>query len=86
MILSTVLVGGSYVITPDILVGAEIRHENLAPNGQPIGHALFVGPHLFPQLDEDLTASFTSEPANSILRSSSATRRAEGHLHLPAGP
>jgi hypothetical protein len=54
----TVLVGGSYVITPDILVGAEIRHENLAPNGYPIAHALFVGPHLFLQLDEDLTASF----------------------------
>jgi hypothetical protein len=54
----TVLVGGSYVITPDILVGAEIRHENLAPSGNPISHALFVGPHLFLQLGEDLTASF----------------------------
>ena len=54
----TVLVGGSYVITPDILVGAEIRHENLAPSISPNAHALFVGPHMFLQLAEGLTASF----------------------------
>lgn len=53
----TVLVGGSYVITPNFLVGAEIRHKNFAPNGFPMAHALFVGPHLFLQLDKSLTAS-----------------------------
>lgn len=54
----TVLVGGSYVITPNFLVGAEIRHENFAPYGFPRSHALFVGPHVFLQLDKSLTASF----------------------------
>jgi hypothetical protein len=54
----TVLVGGSYVITPDVLIGAEIRHENLAPNLSPNAHALYVGPHMFLQLAESLTASF----------------------------
>ncbi len=58
MISFTVLVGGSYIITRDILVGAEIRHENLATPGCPIAHALFVGPNLFLQLAETLTASF----------------------------
>ena len=37
------LVGGSYVITPAILVGTEIRHENLAPSVSPNAHALFAG-------------------------------------------
>ena len=54
----TVLVGGSYVITSDILIGAEIRHENLAPSILPNAHALFIGPHLFLQLADSLTASF----------------------------
>jgi hypothetical protein len=54
----TVIVGGSYVITPDILVGGEIRHENLAPSLLPNAHALFVGPNMFLQLAEGLTASF----------------------------
>jgi hypothetical protein len=54
----TVLVGGSYVLTPDILVGAEIRHENLAPSLFPNAHALFIGPHLFLQVADNLTASF----------------------------
>ncbi|MCI0465991.1 MAG: hypothetical protein L0Y57_03155 [Beijerinckiaceae bacterium] len=54
----TVILGGSYVITPEILVGAEIRHENLRPNGFSIAHALFVGPHVFLQVHETTTASF----------------------------
>jgi hypothetical protein len=54
----TVILGGSYVITPEILVGGEIRHENLAPYGLPMAHALFVGPHVYLQVAETTTASF----------------------------
>jgi hypothetical protein len=54
----TVIVGGSYAITPAILVGAEIRHENLAPSISPNAHALFAGPHMFLRLADSLTASF----------------------------
>jgi branched-chain amino acid transport system substrate-binding protein len=43
----TVIVGGSYAITPAILGGAEIPHENLAPSISPNAHALFAGPHMF---------------------------------------
>lgn len=42
-----VIAGGSYAITPNILLGAEIRHENLAHNGNLFAHALYAGPQLF---------------------------------------
>jgi hypothetical protein len=54
----TAIVGGSYVMAPGILIGAELRHENLAPNMFPGAHALFVGPHIFLQPAKNVTASF----------------------------
>ena len=42
-----VIAGGSYAITPDLIFGAEIRHENLAHNGALTAHALFIGPQLY---------------------------------------
>lgn len=54
----TVILGGSYVITPELLVGGEIRHENLAPFGLPMVHALFVGPNVYMQVAETTTATF----------------------------
>ncbi len=54
----TVILGGSYVITPELLIGGEIRHENLAPYGLSTAHALFVGPHVYVQIAEETTASF----------------------------
>lgn len=53
----SVIVSGAYAITPDIVVGAEIIHENVAQNGGLNAHALFVGPELFLRLNKDLTAS-----------------------------
>lgn len=46
----TIIAGGSYAITPDILFGAEVRHENLAQNGNLNAHALFVGPQFYMNL------------------------------------
>lgn len=51
------IVSGAYVITPDIIVGAEMSHENLARNGCLNAHALFIGPELFLRLDKSLTAT-----------------------------
>ncbi|WP_020175258.1 hypothetical protein [Methyloferula stellata] len=50
-----VIAAGSYAIAPNIFVGAEIRHENLAENGSLDAHALFVGPSLFYRLSGDFT-------------------------------
>jgi hypothetical protein len=50
----TVIAGGSYAISPGILVGAEIRHENLAQNGNLFAHALYIGPQLFLRLGGNL--------------------------------
>ena len=41
------IAGGSYALTPNILLGAEVRHENLAQNGNLNAHALIVGPQLY---------------------------------------
>jgi hypothetical protein len=43
----TVIAGGSYAILPNLLLGAQLRHQNLAQNGNLNAHALFVGPQLF---------------------------------------
>lgn len=53
----SIIVSGSYVITPDILIGAEMSHENLAQNGNLNAHALYIGPQLFLRLDQSLTAT-----------------------------
>jgi hypothetical protein len=45
-----IIAGGSYAITPDIHFGAEVRHENLAQNGNVNAHALYVGPPLYMNL------------------------------------
>ncbi len=50
-----VITGGSYALTPNILAGAEIRHENLAQNGNLNAHALFVGPQLYLRPAEGLS-------------------------------
>ena len=50
----TVIAGGSYAISPSVLVGGEVRHENLAQNGTLNAHALYVGPQLFVALGVDL--------------------------------
>jgi hypothetical protein len=50
------IAGGSYAILPSVLVGAEIRHENLAQNGNLNAHALFVGPQLYLQLSNKFSA------------------------------
>jgi len=50
------IAGGSYAIAPSLLVGAEIRHENLAQNGNFDAHALFVGPQLFVRLSANFSA------------------------------
>jgi hypothetical protein len=52
----TIIAGGSYAITPNILFGTEVRHENLAQNGNLNAHALFVGPQLFVSLAKNLSA------------------------------
>lgn len=51
-----VVAGASYAILPDILIGAEIRHETLAQNGNVNAHALFVGPQLFLRFSENFAA------------------------------
>ncbi len=53
----SVILSGSYAITPEIVLGAEIIRENLAQNGCLNAHALFIGPELFLRLDRNLTAS-----------------------------
>jgi hypothetical protein len=53
----SIIVSGAYAITPEIVLGAEIIHENLAQNGSLNDHALFIGPELFLRLDRNLTAS-----------------------------
>jgi hypothetical protein len=53
----SVILSGSYAITPEIVLGAEIIHENLAQNGCLNAHALFIGPELFLRLEKNLTAS-----------------------------
>ena len=50
-----IIAGGSYAISPRLLFGAEVRHENLAHNGFLIAHALFVGPHLSMRPVENLS-------------------------------
>ena len=52
----TIIAGGSYAITPNILFGAEVRHENFAQNGNLNAHALFVGPQLYVRLAEGFSA------------------------------
>lgn len=42
-----VIAGGSYAISPNIIFGGEIRHENLGYNGFLTAHALFIGPQLY---------------------------------------
>lgn len=54
----TAIVGGSYAIAPAIFLGAELRHESIAPDMFPRAHALFFGPHIFVQPARNLTASF----------------------------
>jgi hypothetical protein len=54
----TAIVGGSYAIGPAIFIGAELRHENIAPNMSPGANALFFGPHIFLQPAKNVTASF----------------------------
>jgi hypothetical protein len=49
------IAGGSYAISPRLLFGAEVRHENLAHNGFLTAHALFVGPHLYMSPAENLS-------------------------------
>jgi hypothetical protein len=51
-----IIAGGSYAITPNILFGAEIRHGNLAQNGDLNAHALFVGPQLYVRFAESFSA------------------------------
>jgi hypothetical protein len=49
----TIIAGGSYAILPNLLLGAELRHENLAQNGNLNAHALFVGPQPFLSLADN---------------------------------
>jgi hypothetical protein len=51
----TLIAAGAYAIAPNTFFGAEIRHENLAVNGNLDAHALFVGPSLFYSLSKDLS-------------------------------
>jgi hypothetical protein len=51
-----VIAGGSYAISPNLLFGAEVRHENFAQNGNLNAHALFAGPQLFVRVAKDFTA------------------------------
>lgn len=51
----TVIVGGTYAIAPNVFLGGEIRHENLAQNGALGAHALFIGPSLYYQFTKDLS-------------------------------
>jgi hypothetical protein len=52
----TLIVAGAYALTPNLLAGAEIRHENLAENGTFGAHALYIGPSLYYRLTEQLSA------------------------------
>jgi hypothetical protein len=52
----TIVAGGSYAISPSLLVGAEIRHENLAQNGNLSAHALFLGPQSYVRLGDNCSA------------------------------
>jgi hypothetical protein len=52
----TAIASGAYAIMPNILIGAEIRHENLAVDGIFNEHALFVGPSLFYRISETMSA------------------------------
>jgi len=51
----TFIAAGTYAIAPHVLLGAEIRHENLAENGTFGAHALFIGPSLYYQATEKLS-------------------------------
>lgn len=42
-----IIAGGSYAITPGLIFGGEIRHENLAHNGNLTAHALYIGPQIY---------------------------------------
>jgi hypothetical protein len=50
-----VIAGGAYAITPDLIFGAEIRHENLAHSGTLNAHALYVGPQIYVRPVEDFS-------------------------------
>ncbi|MDR3464287.1 MAG: hypothetical protein P4L76_18440 [Beijerinckiaceae bacterium] len=43
----TVTSSASYQVVQNIFAAAEIRHENMAVNGDVIAHALYVGPSLY---------------------------------------
>jgi len=51
----TAIVSASYGIGPRVLLGAELRHENLAQNGTLVAHALFFGPQLYIGFAENLS-------------------------------
>lgn len=53
----TIIASGSYALGPNIFFGAEIRHENLAQNGNLNAHALFVGPQLYARLGATLSVT-----------------------------
>jgi hypothetical protein len=50
-----IVAGGSYALSPSLLIGAEIRHEDVVRNGSLNGHALFAGPQLYVRLSGDLS-------------------------------
>jgi hypothetical protein len=53
----TIIFAGSYALSPDILVGGEILHENLGVSSWLDGHALFAGPQLFVRISDGFTVT-----------------------------
>jgi hypothetical protein len=51
----TAIMSGAYAVMPNVLLGAEVRHENYAPNGTLDAHALYIGPSLFFRVSESLS-------------------------------
>jgi hypothetical protein len=50
-----IVAGGSYALSPSLLIGAEIRHEDVIRNSSLNGHALFADLQLFVRLSGDLS-------------------------------
>jgi hypothetical protein len=50
------IIGASYALGEHVFIGGEVRHENVAEDGEFIGHALFLGPNLFYRFSPKFTA------------------------------
>lgn len=54
----TATAAASYALTPVLFAAAEIRHENMAVNGDFIAHALYIGPSIYYKILPNLSIKF----------------------------